>query len=136
MEIEPRTPARLLVIEDDPLVREMLADALGSSGYAVIAAPDGREAVRRCRVERVDLVIVDLYMPEQDGLETIRALRAELPELPIIAISGGGELRLAASAGGMLRLASAFGANRALEKPLAIRQLLDTVRDLLPAVGG
>ena len=80
--------ARILVIDDDPDTRAMLEQILKSAGYEVIVAADGREGVMRHRTSPADLVITDLYMPIQDGFETIRELRSCFPEVAIIAMSG------------------------------------------------
>ena len=64
--------ARILVIDDDPDTRAMLELTLKSAGYEVISAADGREGVARQCTSPADLVITDLYMPNQEGLETIR----------------------------------------------------------------
>ena len=80
--------ARILVIDDDPDTRAMLEQILKSAGYEVILAADGREGVLRHRTSPADLVITDLYMPIQDGMETIRELRLRFPRVAIIAMSG------------------------------------------------
>jgi DNA-binding response OmpR family regulator len=79
---------RILVIDDDPDTREMLEQILKTAGYEVILAADGREGVERHRTSPADLVITDLYMPNQDGMETIRELRSRFPTVAIIAMSG------------------------------------------------
>jgi CheY-like chemotaxis protein len=79
--------AQILVIEDDAEVRALLERMLKSAGHEVIFAADGREGVDRYCAKAADLVITDLYMPNQDGLETIIDLRRRSPNVPIIAIS-------------------------------------------------
>jgi DNA-binding response OmpR family regulator len=81
----------------------------------------------------VDLVIVDLYMPDQDGLTTIRELRAVTPGLPIIAMSGGGTTGQPTS---FLEIARRLGAARTFEKPLPLAQFLALVADVLGSSGG
>jgi len=80
--------ARILVIDNDPDTRAMLEQILKPAGYEVILAADGREGVMRHRTRPVDLVITDLYMPIQDGSETLRELRSCFPRIAIIAMSG------------------------------------------------
>ncbi len=80
---------RILLIDDDDDFRSMLRMALEQDGYVVEEARNGLEGSQRQRTEPVDLVITDILMPEQEGLETIQALRQEFPEIKIIAISGG-----------------------------------------------
>ena len=118
--------ARILVIDDDALLRGAIRVVLESAGYEVIEAADGDAGLRLHREPGADLVVVDLFMPERDGLEVIRAVRAEAPQAKIIAMSGGSSLQL-----DLLDAATAFGASRALWKPFAPAMLLATVRELL-----
>lgn len=119
--------ARILVMDDDALVRHSLRAVLEAAGYDVIEAADGKAGLRLHGEQGADLVIVDIFMPEQDGLEVIRTLRTEIPRPKIVAISGGG--RTARS--DMLTVAAAFGASRTLRKPFEPRELLAVIRDLL-----
>src|SRR5258707_820610 len=80
--------ARILVIEDDADMRVWMEHTLISAGHRVTLAADGQEGVKTFRADSADLVITDLFMPNQEGLETIRQLQEEFPELAIIAISG------------------------------------------------
>ena len=109
--------ARILVIDDDPDTREMLAQTLKPAGYEVILAADGREGVERYRTSPADLVITDLYMPNQDGSETIRELRSCFPEVAIIAMSGRPDT------GTMLSLAQNVAAVGILPKPFVADEL-------------
>src|SRR5438552_15682458 len=118
--------ASILVIVDDALLRGAIRVVLESAGYEVIEAGDGDAGLRLHREAGADLVVVDLFMPERDGLEVIRAVRAEAPQSKIIAMSGGGGLKF-----DLLDAATAFGASRTLRKPFAPSVLLTTVRDLL-----
>jgi CheY-like chemotaxis protein len=81
--------ARILIIEDDDHCRELLRLMLEPAGHAVVDACNGREGLARYRAAPTDVVVLDLFMPEQEGLETIQALRREYPTVKIIAISGG-----------------------------------------------
>src|SRR5437016_14421021 len=118
--------ARILVIDDDALLRGAIRVVLESAGYEVIEAADGDAGLRLHREPGADLVVVDLFMPERDGLEVIRAVRAEAPQAKIIAMSGGSSLQL-----DLLDAATAFGASRTLRKPFAPSMLLAAVRELL-----
>ncbi len=118
---------RVLIIDDDLQLREMMRQALERDGYDVQEAADGREGVDMFRKAPANLVITDLIMPEQEGIETIRELRGDFPKLKIIAISGGGR----AGPDGYLTVAKAFGADRTLCKPFDLRTMLDTVKELL-----
>jgi hypothetical protein len=117
-------PARILVADDDAPVRAFLRAVLESDGYEVTEAADGKQALQGVRTGRVDLVITDLVMPEQEGIETIRALRKEVPGIGIIAISGAFD-------GQFLKAARMLGANLALGKPLDAGLLLSSVAEVL-----
>lgn len=115
--------ARLLLIDDDTLVRQTLEQALARAGYAVFAAGNGREGLAVLDRETVDLVITDIIMPEAEGIETIRELRRRAPAIPIIAISGGGQTgRL-----DFLGIAQQFGAAHVLAKPFTLATLIAAV---------
>lgn len=88
---KPRQKKRIMVVDDDSSVRSSLGKMLTVGGYDVILAADGADATRLWRQRGADLVILDIFMPEKDGIETIIELRAHSPNLPIIAMSGGGE---------------------------------------------
>ena len=92
MDAKATAPARILVIEDDPLVRFNLLAFLEDSGFAVSQADNGGEGVRLARENAPDLVLCDLRMPGLDGLEVLRTLHVEQPDLPLVAVSGTGVL--------------------------------------------
>ena len=120
--------ARILVVDDDPQLRKMVALLLANEGHTAIEASDGRKAMEVHRRDPVHLVITDIVMPDQEGMETIDALREGWPDLPVIAISGG-----LANSKIYLALAAKLGARRTLAKPFAPEQLLRLVAELLPA---
>jgi DNA-binding response OmpR family regulator len=127
--LEPSSPpraSRILVVDDEAAVRGLLRRMLESGGHAVIEAPDGKQALRQALEGGVDLVITDLVMPEQEGIETIRALRRDVPGVGIIAISGAFE-------GQLLKMASLLGADAALKKPVSAEVLLASVAEVLKA---
>jgi CheY-like chemotaxis protein len=119
---------RILVIDDDEQLRPMLLRMLQYAGYHVVAAANGTEGIRLNRGEPADLVITDIFMPEKEGLETIRELHKEFPELKIIAISGGSNQTQDFSA---LPYARKLGATATLAKPFRRGELLKLVRDVL-----
>ena len=80
--------ARILVIDDEADMRGLLEETLQSAGHEVSLAADGEEGMKRFRARPADLVITDLYMPGQEGLETIMQLRREFPSVAIMAMSG------------------------------------------------
>ena len=119
--------ARLLVIDDNELVRTTIARMLTSDGHEVATADNGVSGLAVASEAVFDLVVVDILMPEKDGIETIMELRLDQPALKLIGISGGGH------AGGLdfLEAALQLGADATLKKPIALNRLLTTFRDLL-----
>jgi DNA-binding response OmpR family regulator len=120
--------SRILLIEDDPALCRALRLALEKSGHAVTEAPNGRKGLPAFLQHPPQLVITDIFMPEVDGIETIRAFRKLRPEVPIIAISGGGRL---GSPADYLRMARMIGANQILDRPLEIDALRAAAAQLL-----
>jgi CheY-like chemotaxis protein len=118
--------ARVLVIDDESQMRQLLCEALERRGDTVDQAANGREALQRLAECQPDLVITDLVMPEMEGIETIQALRRKCPGIPIIAISGGGRV----NPEGYLSMAGQIGANRTLAKPFQLKEILAAVREL------
>ena len=132
-ETAPRSPrATILITDDDPTLRAIGAELLTCEGYRVLEAGDGDEALRLIEVEPVDLLILDMLMPNKDGLETIMELRRRGSEVRILAISSGGSMDINT----LLRSAMVFGADRTLSKPLPLSTFADTIADMLltPAV--
>jgi len=84
--------ARILVIDDDIQILEMLGQTLEREGYEVVDALDGKEGMRLYREAPTDLVITDIVMPEKEGVETIMELKRDFPDVKIIAMSGGGQI--------------------------------------------
>jgi len=123
--------ARILVVDDDQVLRRALRVVLEAAGYDVMEAADGDAALRLYGEQGADLVLVDLSIPERDGLEVIRTLRTAIPRPQIVAMSGGGRIGHIE----VLRAAAAFGAARTLRKPFESRDLLATFRELLGARG-
>ncbi len=118
---------RILVIEDEPLLRQMIGIALSKANYVVVECEDGRKGIEAHEKQPVDLVITDLIMPEMEGIETIRCLRKLSPTLPIIAISGGGRV----TPESYLSIARRMGATKVLAKPFELTLLCATVAELL-----
>jgi len=119
--------ARILVIDDDPVVRGMLVEMLQREGYDVDEAEDGRAGMKRFRERPSALVITDVVMPEQEGLETLMQLRQSAQPVKVMAISGGGRV----GADAYLNSARTLGADAILAKPFGREELLDLVTKLL-----
>jgi DNA-binding NtrC family response regulator len=120
----------ILVVEDEEGVRAVVQAALERVGYRVTTATNGMEASRLLAEQEFGLVLTDVLMPDKDGIEVISELRRDHPNLPIIAMSGGGRL----PRDGYLTIARHLGAHAILQKPFTIDQLVATVdRLLLPA---
>jgi CheY-like chemotaxis protein len=117
----------ILLIEDDSQTRKLLKRMLNSAGYNVHEAADGREGVRLFEQNPADLVITDLVMPEQEGIETIRLLKQIVADVKIIAISGGGRI----GPENYLSMAERLGAQRSLKKPIKREDLLTAVKEVL-----
>ena len=118
----------VLVIDDDEAVALTLSTALRRGGYDVATAADGKLGVAWARKQAFDLVITDLIMPNQDGIETIIALRRLRPDLKVMAISGGGGLL---GTEYLARVVGNLGAIRFLTKPCTQDQLLSAVSQVL-----
>ncbi|HEX2167983.1 MAG TPA: response regulator [Longimicrobiales bacterium] len=119
--------ASVLIIDDDTSIRRVLRTALERAGHQVEEAGDGAEGMARYRSSPADLVVTDVYMPDQDGIETIQQLRAEFPSSRILAISGGS----VGGASGTLTDAMLFGADATLAKPFTVQELVAAVAGLL-----
>ncbi len=119
--------ARILVIEDDPMLRRMINHQLQSEGHEVFEAPNGALGLKALEEKQADLVITDIFMPEKEGIETIMEVREKYPQAKIIAISGGGRLESV----NYLELARNLGAHKIFQKPVKREELLDAVHELL-----
>ena len=119
--------ATILVVDDDDQVRSMLQRVLMQAGFWVRTASNGRHALVALEQEVPDLLLTDIIMPEKEGIELITTVRGKLPDLPIIAISGGGQV----DPEQYLELARMLGANKVLGKPFDIQDLLGSCRGLL-----
>jgi CheY-like chemotaxis protein len=118
--------ARILIIEDDELLRTVLASALEFAGHTVVQAGNGQEGVDLFRATSADLVLTDIVMPVQEGVETIMALRRVSRTVKIIAMSGG-----VANSKLYLNIAGRIGAKRILAKPFTPQHLIEVVSQVL-----
>lgn len=111
--------ASVLIVDDDEFVRCSLSLGLKAAGLRAEEATDGKQALRKLRVDRFDWLVTDVIMPENDGFQLLRVSRELYPELKIVAISGGGLI----SAANYLRIARRLGASHVLQKPFLYTQL-------------
>jgi CheY-like chemotaxis protein len=120
-------PCSILIVDDEPGIRELLSLILEAAGHSVVAAEDGIEAPKIMSSRDIDVVITDLLMPERDGLEFITEIRAKYPKVKIIAMSGGGHI----ARDSYLRIARNFGAHFLLEKPFSQAGVLGAIEKVL-----
>lgn len=116
----------ILVVDDDQTLRDLLTDVLKFEGYEVVCAENGEKAINQLVTNDLDLVLLDLVLPDKDGIEVLKSALAEKPNLVIIMISGQGTIQKAVDA---IKL----GAYDFLEKPLDAQRVLVTVRNALEA---
>jgi len=118
---------RILVIDDELKVLDVLRKILQIEGYDVVTATNGVEGIALFHQVSCDLVITDMVMPVKDGLQTILDLRKENPDLPIIAVSGGGTIskeRYLAVAGYLDKVIT-------IAKPFSVESITEAVAELL-----
>lgn len=115
---------RILVVDDEPSVLLLLEQVLGDVGYYVTLAANGRLALAQVRSREFDVVMLDLSLPDQDGMEVIRQIREDSPHTPILAMSGY-------MVGDMPKMAMAAGATDTLQKPASPERILLTVYGLI-----
>lgn len=114
----------LLIVDDEPNIRKSLGRLLSLEGYRVLQAPGGREALDLLAQRTVDLVLLDVLMPELDGLATLEALRKDQLDVPVVMMSGNATIESAVRA-------TRMGALDFLEKPLSTDKLLITIGNVL-----
>lgn len=116
---------KLLIVEDNPTIREIYAIALGEAGFSVVMADDGYTGLECARRERPDLIITDVEMPNLDGIQMIQRLRQdpELLSIPVVVVS--------AMHTGVLMQAVAGGANEVVQKPVQLLTLIKIARQIL-----
>ena len=117
--------ARILLIDDDEQMRRIMARILVREGHDVIEAADGKQGIEFFRRDPRDVVITDLLMPEKDGIETIRKLRAISPQVRIIAMSGAA----GTAHDSYLQIAKHLGADTGLCKPFKVEELLAVIAE-------
>jgi two-component system, chemotaxis family, chemotaxis protein CheY len=121
--------ARILIIDDDDTLRGIIAKSLIHAGHTITQANNGRKGVAQFRANPTDLVITDLVMPEQEGMETIKILHRDFPTIPVIAMSGGLD-----GSPLYLDLTRRLGARITLTKPFTLQQLKQAIDEILSSL--
>lgn len=116
---------KILIIDDDQRIRDLFRIWLERAGHEVFEAENGQKGVEQQQRTPVDLLICDLIMPVQEGIETITQFRNDYPQIGIIAISGGGKI----GPDSYLAVAEHLGAWRVFTKPVDMMSLLQAVKD-------
>ena len=117
----------ILVVDDAPMIRELLKSVLEAEGYSVVEAADGEEAIHLCREHAVDLSIIDIFLPKKGGLQVMGELIKEDSSHKFIAISGGEAFNPEA----IVELAKVYDVVDTFTKPIDTRRLLEVVRNAL-----
>jgi len=112
----------ILVVDDEKNIRTALAGILEDEGYRPVFAKDGLEALEAAKKERPDLVLLDIWMPRLDGLETLQRLKEFHPQLTVVMMSGHGTIETAVKS-------TKLGAYDFIEKPLSLEKVLVTVKN-------
>jgi CheY-like chemotaxis protein len=123
--------ARILVVDDDRAVRTAIQTLLEYEGFDVTLADGGHHGLEALENGAFDVVIVDIFMPGMDGLETIKAFHLQAPSVPIIAMSGFIFRDSTGPAPDFLKMATKLGAAYSLHKPFRPRELLQAVENCL-----
>lgn len=111
---------KILVVDDEPSVRYMVKEMIEPVGYDVIEAANGVEASNICKEVPVDLIVTDIVMPDKNGIDLIMELKKEYPNIPVIAISGGGGIT---GRYDYLEIARLVGAKNILKKPFTMEEV-------------
>jgi len=121
-----------MIVDDDSAVRSAIRLVLEPAGHTVVVAGDGRKGLSILEAENFDLVLLDIFMPGMDGLETMRLIHQRRPPIPIVAISGR-PITSDAAGPDFLAMATRLGAVASLQKPFRPAALLATIAGCLEA---
>jgi CheY-like chemotaxis protein len=119
---------RILIVDDDPILRTAIGLMLEGTNFEIEEAADGRSALRILRARPADLILCDVFMPEKDGLEVLREVPREFAGIKVVAMSGGGAFHGTVN---LLPLAACLGAAGVLHKPFEQAELLKVIRQAL-----
>lgn len=117
---------RIIIIEDDQVIRESLKEILEMNSFEVIATDTGIDLMKKITEFRPDILITDIIMPDKDGIEIIIEAKKTLPDIKLIAISGGGRI----DSESYLNTAKYLGADSTLKKPFTHEQLISVIKNL------
>lgn len=115
---------KILIVDDEINIRNTISDILKDEGYDIVTAESGEEAEKKFFYEDVDVIILDVMLPGKSGIEVLKSIHSEFPIIPIIIISGHGDIRMAVEA-------MKIGAFDFIEKPLSVERILTTVKNAL-----
>jgi len=115
--------AKILITDDEDIVRYALRATLERAGHTVFEARDGVEALSILASHAVDVAVIDMIMPNKEGVETTIEIRRKYPSIRVVAISGGGRSHNF----DFLKYAQQFGAHSSLQKPFTNEELLDSI---------
>jgi two-component system, OmpR family, response regulator len=127
--VKATTEARLLVVDDEPNIRELLSASLRFAGFEVLTAADGREAVQVAERARPDLVVLDVMLPDMDGFDVIRRLRGASRPLPVVFLT-------ARDATGDKITGLTLGGDDYVTKPFSLEEVLARIRAVLRRTRG
>jgi CheY-like chemotaxis protein len=120
--------ARILVVDDDSMIRMVVKSILDRQGHSVVLAECGHDGADAIEAYAFDIAIVDIFMPDMNGLETIKAFRKSAPSLPIVVMSGYAFRATNGPAPNFFRMAIDLGATACLRKPFTPSQLQHAVQ--------
>jgi CheY-like chemotaxis protein len=125
--------ANILIVDDDPAVQATIRIVLERAGHAVVVADDGSKGLATFEAGSFDLLILDIFMPGMDGLETMKLIHQRQPLIPILVISGRPIATDSSTAPDFLKMATKLGAISSLQKPFGPAELLSAVSGCLAA---
>src|SRR3954469_16159711 len=122
------SPVRVLVVDDEPTLAELLSMALRYEGWDVRSAGDGQTAVRTARDFRPDAVVLDMMLPDIDGLEVLRRLRGEAPDVPVLFLTAKDSVEDRITG-------LTVGGDDSVTKPFSLEEVVPRLRGLMRRAG-
>lgn len=114
----------IMIVDDDPDVRQSIMDVFADEGYEIFGAAGGREALEKVNQENIDLIFLDIWMPDLDGMQVLQQLKDVHPDIPVVMISGHGTIETAVQS-------TKLGAFDFIEKPVSLEKLVITAKNAL-----